>query len=67
MPPVTIITQGTSTIFRQAERAVIFVQVSSDGISQEKVSEDVTSTTNELRAILKDLSPKTNEGTCILH
>jgi uncharacterized protein YggE len=63
MPPVTITVQGTSTIFRQAERAVIHVQVSSDGTSQEKVVKEVTSTANELRAMLKGLAPKTEKGT----
>jgi hypothetical protein len=62
MPPVTITAQGTSTIFRQAERAVVHVNVSSEGTSQESVSKDVTSTANELRAMLKGLSPKTEKG-----
>lgn len=63
MPPLQITAQGTSTIFRPAERAVVHVQVSSDGTSQEKVSMDVTSTANELRTMLKSLSPKTENGT----
>jgi hypothetical protein len=62
MPPVTITAQGTSTIFRQAERAVVTVHVSSEGTSQEKVSEEVTLTANELRSMLKGLSPKTENG-----
>ena len=62
MPPVTITAQGTSTIFRQAERAVITVHVSSEGTSQEKVSNEVTLTANELRSMLKGLSPKTEKG-----
>jgi hypothetical protein len=62
MPPVTITAQGTSTIFRQAERAVIHVQVSSEGTSQEKVSLEVTMTANDLRTILNGLSPKTEKG-----
>jgi lambda repressor-like predicted transcriptional regulator len=63
MPPVKITAQGTSTIFRQAERAVIHVRVSSDGTSQENVSKEVTSTANELREMLKRLAPKTEKGT----
>jgi uncharacterized protein len=62
MPPVTITAQGTSTIFRQAERAVVTVYVSSEGTSQEKVSKEVTLTANELRSMLKGLSPKTENG-----
>lgn len=62
MPPVTITAQGTSTIFRQAERAVITVHVSSEDTSQEKVSNEVTLTANELRSMLKGLSPKTEKG-----
>jgi hypothetical protein len=62
MPPVTITAQGTSTIFRQAERAVVTVRVSSEGTSQEKVSKDVALTANELRSMLKGLSPKTENG-----
>src|SRR5271155_472894 len=62
MPPLTITAQGTSTIFRQAERAVIMVHVSSEGTSQEKGSNEVTLTANELRSMLKGLSPKTEKG-----
>ena len=62
MPPVTITAQGTSTIFRRAERAVVTVYVSSEDTSQEKVSKEVTLTTNELRSMLKGLSPKTETG-----
>jgi hypothetical protein len=62
MPPITITAQGTSTIFRQAERAVFTIHVSSEGTSQEKVSQEVMLTANELRSMLKGLSPKTDKG-----
>jgi hypothetical protein len=62
MPPLTITAQGTSAIFRQAERAVVRVDVSSEDTSQEKVFKDVTLTANELRSMLKGLSPKTENG-----
>ena len=62
MPPLTITAQGTSTIFRQAERAVVTVHVSSEGTSQEKVSKEVMLVANELRSMLKGLSPKTENG-----
>jgi Protein of unknown function (DUF541) len=67
MPPLQITAQGTSTIFHQAERAIVHVQVSSDAPSQEKVSMNVTSTANQLRAMLKSLSPKTEKGTYYSH
>ena len=62
MPPITITAQGTSTLFRQAERAVVFVQVSSDGSSQERVSKEVASAANDVRGMLKKLAPKTEKG-----
>lgn len=62
MPPLIITAQGNSTILRQAERAVLHVQVSSEGTSQEKVSKEVTAEANELKTILKSLSPKTEKG-----
>ena len=62
MAPITISTQGQSTIPRRAERAVVSVQVASDGESQEAVSKDVTTTSNHLRALLKDMALKTQSG-----
>ena len=62
MVPLTINIQGESVIGRVAERAVLTLTVSSTGKSQTTVSEDVTSTCNNLRSIFQDLAPKNADG-----
>jgi hypothetical protein len=58
MAPLEITLKGSSIISRYAERAILLVNVSSEGTSQEAVSEDVTSTSNKLVKIFKELAPK---------
>ncbi|BAE66501.1 hypothetical protein BDV35DRAFT_298830 [Aspergillus flavus] len=59
---LTIHTVGTSTLHRQAERAVIYLDVSSDGSDQSTVSQDVTRTSNRLQSLLKEIAPKQDSG-----
>ncbi|KAB8071862.1 hypothetical protein BDV29DRAFT_11496 [Aspergillus leporis] len=59
---LTINTVGTSTLHRQAERAVITLDVSSEGNNQSTVSQDVTHTSNRLQSLLKETSPKQASG-----
>lgn len=55
--------QGTSTISRRPERAVVHLHVSSTGQSLERVMDDVTSTSNQLQHLLKSkLAPKASTG-----
>ncbi|MCJ1432706.1 hypothetical protein MMC27_002063 [Xylographa pallens] len=63
MPPrLEINVTGASKVSRNAERGVLSIAVSSEGPSQDTVSEAVTSTSNHLRATFRDLSPKTASG-----
>ncbi|MCJ1394398.1 hypothetical protein MMC18_007276 [Xylographa bjoerkii] len=63
MPPrLEINVTGESTVSRHAERGVLSIAVSSEGPSQETVSQDVTSTSNQLRTTFHALSPKTASG-----
>ncbi|KAE8355895.1 hypothetical protein BDV28DRAFT_16738 [Aspergillus coremiiformis] len=59
---LTIHTVGTSTLHRQAERAVITLDVSSDGNDQSTVSQDVTRTSSRLQSLLKAIAPKQESG-----
>jgi len=63
MAPLEITVEGLSSIHRHAERGVISVAVSSDGSSKETVSQEVTSTSNLLQQMFKELAPKTETGT----
>jgi hypothetical protein len=58
---LTIHTLGAST-FHQQERAVIFLDVYSSGPTQSTVSQEVTSLSNELQSLLRELAPKTASG-----
>ena len=62
MAPLEIELSGTSVIARHAERAVLSVKVSSEGPSQETVSNDVTSTSNNLAIKFKELAPRSEDG-----
>ena len=62
MAPVTIVVEGSSILYRRAERAVMSISVSSEGKNQEKVSSEVTQTSNSLQAMLRDLAPRTENG-----
>lgn len=59
---LTIHTVGTSTLQRGAERAVITLDVASDGNDQSTVSQDVTRTSNRLQSLLKAIAPKQESG-----
>lgn len=56
MPPLIINVDGTSTISRRAERAVVSVQVSSSGLNQQQVASEVTAVAKTLQGMLRDLS-----------
>lgn len=56
MPPLIINVDGTSTISRRAERAVVFIQVSSSGPDQQQVASEVTTVAITLQAKLRQLS-----------
>jgi len=62
MAPLTITVQGESTIDRPAERAVVSINVHSEGNSQEEVSRQVTHAAAELRRMLEGMSGKTSAG-----
>lgn len=66
MAPLEIILNGTFVISRHAERAILKVRVSSEGTSQETVSKQVTSTSNELMKTFKKLAPKDEDGNATL-
>ena len=62
MASLEIRLNGTSVIARHAERAVLSVKVSSEGPSQDTVSNDVTSTSNNLAKKFKELAPQSEDG-----
>jgi len=62
MFPIHITCTGTSTLYHRAERAVLSIGISSEGKSQDNVGQEVTTATNDLRAKLKEMSPKTPFG-----
>lgn len=62
MAPIEICVTGTSSIHRHPERAFLTLRVSSSGTSQETVSEETTSRSNDIQQLLKDLAPKTETG-----
>lgn len=62
MAPLQIDVYGSSSVSRVAERAHLIVEVSSKGLSQEKVSEEVMTTSNTLRQRFQELSPKNTDG-----
>lgn len=63
MAPLEINVHGSSVLHRHAERGVLSVAVSSEGLSQETVSREVTSTSNQLKKMFNELAPKTESGT----
>ncbi|MCJ1383212.1 hypothetical protein MMC17_006325 [Xylographa soralifera] len=67
MPPrLKINVTGESVVSRHAERGVLSIAVSSQGPSQETVSQDVTLASNHLRTTFKAASPKTASGEAAL-
>ena len=62
MAPLEIKLTGNSVISRPAERAVLSVDVSSEGTSRETVSNDVTVTSNNLVKIFRELALKDEDG-----
>ena len=54
--------RGTSTITRDPERATLSITISSQGLTQETVSEEVSSTFNRLQQSFTELAPKTSTG-----
>ncbi|KAJ5096580.1 hypothetical protein N7456_007301 [Penicillium angulare] len=66
MAPLSIQVTGKSTISRHPERAVLKVTVKAEGNEKESVSNQVTSTSNEIHRIFKELSPKAEFGTATL-
>lgn len=62
MAPLLITCTGESTIYHPAERAVVFLTISSDGISQPEVSQAVTKTANAVQSHLKTIAPKDSAG-----
>lgn len=64
--PLRIEVVGESTVHRPAERAVVSITVQSEGVSQEEVSRNVSSTTSQLKEMLERLAPKDASGEYIL-
>lgn len=62
MAPLQITCNGESTIYHPAERAVVFITVSSDGPSQSQVSQEVTLTSDQLQVSLKTMALKDPTG-----
>jgi hypothetical protein len=65
MAPSDITITGTSSIYHQAERAIMFISVSNSGTSQGEVSASVTNTANHVQSILMDLAPTLDTGVAI--
>ena len=59
---LTIVVQGTSSIARTAERAIVGVQLTTEGKDQETVLNQVMSTAKQLQTFFTQLSPKTESG-----
>jgi len=59
---LTIVVQGTSSITRTAERAIVSIQVSTEGKDQESVSKQAMTTAKQLQTLFTELSPKTELG-----
>lgn len=66
MTTLAISVNGNATLYRRAERAVVTIRVHSEGPSQQKVSKEVTDTSNELRTTLKDMALKDEKGEHLL-
>lgn len=62
MAPIKITVLGTSSVHRHPERAYLTVRVSSNGPSQETVSNETTDRANGIQQLLKGLAPKTDTG-----
>lgn len=62
MAPLTITVSGESVTNHHPERGILKVAVRADGPQQEVVSKEVTSTSNQLHQLFKELSPKTESG-----
>ena len=60
--PLEVDVRGTSSITRLPERAVLSINVASEGPSQEVVSQEVSSTCNELKQSFITLASKTATG-----
>lgn len=59
LPPLDITVVGKSTITHNAERALLSLHVAAQDTDQEAVSNQVTSTVNQLHQLFKDHSPRT--------
>ncbi|KAA8642989.1 hypothetical protein EYZ11_009087 [Aspergillus tanneri] len=59
---LTIHTVGTSTIYREAERAIVALHVASDGENQSEISQNVTKTSNQIQSLLRHISPQTADS-----
>jgi len=62
MAPLEIRVKGSSTITHRAERGVLTVLISSSGLSQEIVSQEVKSATNSVQELFRELAPKDGLG-----
>lgn len=62
MAPLSITVTGQSVINHNPERGVLDVAVKSDGPDQDVVSKEVTTTSNQLHQLFKELSPKAGAG-----
>jgi len=59
---LTIIVQGTSSITRTAERAIVAIQLTTEDKDPETVLKQVTSSAKQLQSSFTQLSPKTESG-----
>jgi uncharacterized protein len=59
---LTIVVQGTSSITRTAERAIVSIQVSTEGKDHEFVSNQAMTTAKQLQTLFTLLSQKTKSG-----
>ena len=60
--PLELEINGTSTINRRAERAVVTVDIFSSGPTREGVSAEVIAASNKLQDMLRPHNPQTSEG-----
>lgn len=59
---LTIVVQGTSSITRTAERAIVGIQITTEDKDRETVSNQVMSTAKQLQTFFNQLAPKTESG-----
>jgi uncharacterized protein len=57
-----IVVQGTSSITRTAERAIVSIQLSTEGKDRDSVSNQAMITAKQLQTLFTELSPKTESG-----